>query len=293
MRSTPVPKKIKMKKTVLKIFSRLKMEGYLNLDVKLKEGITAPVIGGLGYGNIFGTEKWMSEVLTALLDGSKGCFVDVGVNIGQTLIKLKSIDRNIEYIGFEPNPICVFYAEKLISINKFPNTKIIPAGISNDNEIVTLKLFSTDTTDSSASIIDNFRPDQAVVQEKNIVVLRDDKIKIDSKIAFIKIDVEGAELMVIEGLNRFIKRDRPGIIIEILPVYKAENQERLGRQNAILKIMKDLQYAILKIMKNPDETLKGVIRIEDIGIHSDASHCDYLFIPEERATEVLEQVNNR
>jgi FkbM family methyltransferase len=281
-----------MKRIFLKVCSKLKILGYFNVEVKLKQGIKAPVMGGLGYDNILGTEKWMSSLLRGLLQRSGGCFVDVGVNIGQTLIKVKSIDRDIEYIGFEPNPICVFYAEKLISSNKFPNAKIIPAGISNTNEIVTLKYFSTDLTDSSASIIDNFRPNSPVLGEKAIAVLNSDKIRIDSKITLIKIDVEGAELMVIEGLKSFLSRDRPAIIIEILPVYEAKNQERLSRQNAIMKIMNDLNYTILRVIKNQDNTLKGVVRIEDFGIHSDIALSDYLLIPGESMEEVLNRINN-
>src|SRR5882724_8814387 len=110
-----------MRTTFLKVLSKLKIVNYFNVEIKLKEGITIPVMGGLGYNNVFGTEKWMSSVLKKILNRSEGCFVDVGVNIGQTLIKVKSIDRNIDYLGFEPNPVCVFYAENLIGINKFPN----------------------------------------------------------------------------------------------------------------------------------------------------------------------------
>jgi len=281
-----------MRTIFLKVLSKLKIVNYFNVEIKSKERITVPVMGGLGYGYVYGIEKWMSSVLKKILNRSEGCFVDVGVNIGQTLIKVKSIDRNIDYLGFEPNPVCVFYVEKLIGINKFPNTKIIPAGVSKDNGIVTLKYFSTDTTDMSASIVDNFRPDQQVFQEKSIVVLNSDTIKIDKKIAILKIDVEGAELMVIEGLKKFIDRDRPYIMIEILPVYKAENQDRLDRQNEILKIVNDLNYAVLKVMKNPDDTLKEIVRISDIGIHGDITHCDYLLIPEEAAAEVLTIANN-
>ena len=290
---TPNPVKKKgMKTVIVKVLSKLRIVNYFNVEIRSKERITVPVMGGLGYGNVFGTEKWMSSVLKKLLKRSEGCFVDVGVNIGQTLIKVKSIDRDIDYLGFEPNPVCVFYAEKLIDLNKFPNTKIIPAGVSNNNEIVTLKYFSTDTTDSSASIVDNFRPYEKVVQERSIVVLNSDTIKIDKKIAILKIDVEGYELMVVEGLKKFIVRDRPYIMIEVLPVYSAEYQDRLDRQRAILKIVNDLNYAVLKVMKNPDDTLKEVVRIPDIGIHGDITHCDYLFIPDEAVAEVLAIVNN-
>ena len=42
-------------------------------------------------------------------------FIDVGVNVGQTLLKLKSISSEINYLGFEPNPNCVNYLKNLIT----------------------------------------------------------------------------------------------------------------------------------------------------------------------------------
>lgn len=274
-----------MRKIIIKLLFKLKILGYLNLGIKINN-IMIPIIGGLGYDNINGTEKWMTEILGLLLNKSEGCFLDVGVNIGQTLLKVKSINPHIEYIGFEPNPVCVFYTEQLIDANKFQNIKIIPTGISNTNKVLTLNYFSDDITDSSASIVENFRPKQKIHQEKSIVVLNNDIIKIEKKISIIKIDVEGAELMVIEGIIEIFERDRPYILIEILPVYDNNNHDRLFRQNEILKIMNNNNYCILKIMKNSDDSLKGFSKIEDFGIHSDLTHCDYLFIPGEKNNEI-------
>lgn len=274
-----------MKKMALKVLFKLKLAGYFNLEVDMG-GIRIPVIGGIGYGNMFGSEKWMRNVLELLLKRFRGCFVDVGVNVGQTLIKVKSIDREIEYIGFEPNPICVFYTERLIAANRFPHTRVIPAGVSNNNEIVTLKYFGTDAVDSAASIIDNFRPDEKVTQEKQVVVVSGGLVQIDRKIGVVKIDVEGAELLVIEGLRAFLERDRPAVVMEILPVYSAGNKDRLSRQEALLTIFRETGYLTHRILKNPDDTLKGIVQIDDIGIHGDVAHSDYIFLPKEAADRI-------
>lgn len=274
-----------MKKIALKVLFKLKLADYFNLEVNA--GATRiPIIGGIGYGNIFGSEKWMRTVLELLLKGFRGCFVDVGVNVGQTLIKVKSIDREIEYIGFEPNPICVFYTERLIAANQFPHTRIIPAGVSNNNEIVTLKYFGADAVDSAASIIDNFRPGEKVMQEKQVVVVSGALVKIDQKIGVVKIDVEGAELFVIEGLRSFLERDRPAVVMEILPVYTAENRDRLTRQETLLGIFREIGYQAHRILKNTDDTLKGIVPIDDIGIHGDVVHSDYIFVPREAADRI-------
>src|SRR5262245_40272959 len=65
------------------------------------------------------TEPWMLEILDGLLARTKGAFIDVGVNVGQTLVKVKSISIDRSYIGFEPNPACLYYVGELIKQNQF------------------------------------------------------------------------------------------------------------------------------------------------------------------------------
>ena len=55
-------------------------------------------------------------MLENLLKKKNGAYLDIGVNIGQTLMKLKSVNPKIEYIGFEPNATCVHYVNKLIDM---------------------------------------------------------------------------------------------------------------------------------------------------------------------------------
>jgi FkbM family methyltransferase len=275
-----------MQLLILKLLYKLKILDYINITCRVNN-IRIPIIGSIGFTNIQGTEKWMLELIKLIHKDQNGCFMDVGVNIGQSLIKVKSVDRNIQYIGFEPNPACVFYCEKLIEKNNFPNTVLIPAGISINSELVTLELFDQDTADSSASIVKEFRPKTSVIRHKRAIVLNEDIIKYGGKVSIIKIDVEGAELYVIEGLLRIIERERPSIIIEILPIYSIDNQERLMRQNRLLEIVKDLRYSIFRINKNSNDSLKGFNELPEISIHSDLTLCDYLIIPSERRSHVL------
>ena len=68
-------------------------------------------------------EVWMGQMLKILLSVNDYAFMDVGVNIGQTLCQVKSIDNKRIYYGFEPNPACNMFVEELIRINKFSNVK--------------------------------------------------------------------------------------------------------------------------------------------------------------------------
>lgn len=269
----------------LKKFQLLQL---INLNYKSGE-IKIPVIRGLGYNNISGTELWMKELLEKLLPKINGSFVDVGVNVGQTLLKVKRLDCNFPYIGFEPNPNCVFYVEELIKKNRFTKCEIVPVGISDTNTIVSLQYFSHDLTDSSASIIEGFRTGTAIALKKNIVVCNYDMLqeKFQMTVGLVKIDVEGAELNVIQGLRQLLTREKPLILMEILPVYQKENTNRLQRQEEIERIMHGMDYQTLRILKNSQDKFEGFERVSVIGIHADVQKSDYLFCPTQRINEFL------
>ena len=268
---------------LIKLIIKLGLLKYFNI-IYNKNNTKIPLIGGMGYENFFGTEQWMKSVLDKLIPISTGCFIDVGTNIGQTLIKIRNIDKEIKYIGFEPNPACIYYVDKLIDANGYQNCEVIPCGISKHNEIITLNSFYKDKADSSASIIEDFRPNQTIVFKSNILAINDEMINKWQNIAagIIKIDVEGAELYVIEGLYRMLKEYRPFIIVEILPVYSSDNLQGIERQAMLLKIMNELNYVILRIMKNELNNFVDFKFLDSIPIHNDISESDYVFVPNEK-----------
>ena len=54
--------------------------------------IRVPLIGGIGFANLDPGEEWMTSILSVLLPRRcPGAFVDVGVNVGQTMLKVKAL----------------------------------------------------------------------------------------------------------------------------------------------------------------------------------------------------------
>lgn len=255
----------------------------LRVTVKINnKKFKIPIIKNVGLSNLLMSEIWMTEVIKKMLTGKRGAFVDVGANIGQTLLKLKSVDENIEYLGFEPNKACVSYLAELIKINKFKNVHIYPIGLYNTDKSANLVMSSGKEVDAGATVITNFRAKKNNSNEIIVDLARADNIKSlinISDISVIKIDVEGAELEVLEGAIGIIKKHCPVIIIEILPVYNEKNIFRLERQEKVENIVNMLNYEIFQIEKTPQGNLKNIERIKTIGIHSDLSRCDYILAP--------------
>jgi len=110
-------------------------------------------------------------------------------------------------------------------------------------------------------------------------------------ISIIKMDVEGSELEVFKGLKKVLSEERPFILCEILPVSSKNDTFRKPRQEEIEKIIKILNYKICRIEKEKNGKLKGLVNLNQFGIHSNLSLSDYLFVPYEIFEDVSKQLN--
>jgi len=257
----------------LKLLPRLNYRHSINVA---GTSIIIPVIKGIGLDNRGITEEWMISILKALVPQKNGAFVDVGVNLGQTLIKLKALFPQQKYLGFEPNPVCLFYCRELIENNRFTNCEIVPVGLSDTTGIVVLS--GTSDIDAAGTIIENFRTSKKLTSTQFVPVFKFEDVVTPAtkeKIGFVKIDVEGAELEVLSGLRNKIATDRPFISCEILPAYQEDNP-RVARQNKIEAILKELNYSLYRVLNG--QHVEKLTRIE---IHGDLDLCEYLFVPAE------------
>jgi len=271
---------------ILKIINKLKLLNHFNLLGKVSlNGVTfkIPVLKKIGIENVYMSEPWMISLLEKI-NLKDGLFIDVGVNIGQTLLKLKSVNKEIQYIGFEPNPTCIFYSNELIKVNQFKNTVLIPTGVADTNGILELNFYSESVADSSASMISNFRPGEPIKFSQYIPVNTIDNVSKNisiKNVEAIKIDVEGAELEVLQSLKKLISENQPVILIEILPVYNESNLPRLERQQKIEDLLNELNYSIYRVNKKANK-FNSLNQIQSIGIHKDLDACDYVFMPNDK-----------
>lgn len=228
-------------------------------------------------------EVGMDDIFRRCLQRKSGAFVDVGANIGQTLVKVIQIDRDREYIGFEPQLSGAFLIDQFLAQNKMPHHFILPIGLSDRRSIEKLGINSSN--DAAASFVSEYRPDGFYSAYIAIATMPGDDVlsALRLRAAVIKIDVEGAELEVIRGLSRTITKDRPFLLFEVLPHFLFRTRTELDdrtkaardrRHSEIERTMKDHGYVLKRIL--PD-------RIEDVeSIQADAKlKFDYLAVPSE------------
>jgi len=279
-----------MNKLVMRILNKLNLLEKVNLIGSItlnNKRFSIPVVGKMGFLNLWMSEQWMIELLEIVTPISNGTFIDVGVNTGQTLLKLKSVSTNIKYIGFEPNPTCIYYVNELIRLNDLRDTELVPVGISSETKVGKLFFYDKSMSDSSASTIEDFRPGEKIERAEYIPLYDINSINetLDLNSAgIIKIDVEGGELEVLMSFEANILNSKPILLLEILPVYKIENSRRLQRQNKIEQLFSDWGYSIHRVDKK-NEQLINVHEIKEIGIHGDLNSCEYVAVPKIKLDE--------
>ncbi|MEM7507608.1 MAG: FkbM family methyltransferase [Pseudomonadota bacterium] len=163
-------------------------------------------------------EPDVKAILRRLLRQRDGAVLDVGANVGQTLLCVLEIDPARRYVGAEPQATATAGISAFLGANRMHDHTILTIGLSDDDGFADLGL--SHANDLAASIHTEFRPEGFYATRMPVPVFRGDTVlaALDSPaVGVIKIDVEGAEHLVLAGLNGTIARDRPHIVFELLP----------------------------------------------------------------------------
>ena len=168
--------------------------------------------------------------------------------------------------------------QNLVKINNFTDCHLENSALSDRKQQVLLG--KNEATDSSASIIENLRPDY--FKDSDLInCISYDELKLNDKISFVKIDVEGAELEVLIGMEDAIKRFKPVILCEILDSFSEEVLDfTQSRADKLCKLLNSYGYAIIQIFQD-GKKIKSYKQVETIKIQQWTLESynlnDYLF----------------
>jgi FkbM family methyltransferase len=165
-------------------------------------------------------EPHLGTVIAALLAQRPGAFIDIGVNVGQTLCKFLAAGGGRRYVGFEPQVACCFYVDQFIRHNGVPDAQVIPVALGEQPGVLELHADNDDVDESASLDTTGFRATMSATRKVLVPVLRGDTALADLKldaVAVLKVDVEGAELEVLRGLPEALRRWRPAVLFEVLP----------------------------------------------------------------------------
>src|SRR5690242_1249624 len=83
-------------------------------------------------------ERWFRELARRLLGLRAGAVLDVGANVGQTLLAILEIEPSRRYIGFEPQASCCAGLNRFIEDNKLTNHTVMAVGLGETSGILAL-----------------------------------------------------------------------------------------------------------------------------------------------------------
>lgn len=142
-------------------------------------------------------------------------FIDIGAHVGTWTINLaKYFDR---VIAFEPDPRAWNSLKKNLELNNIKNVEVIPKAVSNKTGHTQFNLFYNPATNTMMNPTMMGRTDLPIDQLQVETVSIDEFVEsrgIDD-VDFIKVDAEGAELLIVEGALRMFQKQSPDFFIEM------------------------------------------------------------------------------
>ncbi len=185
---------------------------------------------------------------------------DIGANIGYVSLSLaKRVGPQGRVIAFEPIPLNIAAFRDNIAINRITNVRLLECAASDRAGQAVIRLLENPST---ASLVwHNANP---VATEFTIrTVSIDDLVEVGdlSPPTFVKIDVEGAEALVLEGMRRTLAAARPVVFVECSEV---------GRESS-WRLLSELNYLC-----------QSAITRQSVNAFAEYRHSDFLWLPAER-----------
>ncbi|HEY6894636.1 MAG TPA: FkbM family methyltransferase [Rhodanobacteraceae bacterium] len=145
--------------------------------------------------------------------------IDVGAHIGFfTMQMAAAVGPSGRVYAFEPHDLNAELLERSVAENRFSDRVLFRrAAVGASSGTATLT-FPTETLNSGgAYLLRSGTSPLAGNVERQVPVVALDDLGIDRRVAVVKMDVEGAEPLVVQGGRRLLERDRPIVLSELHP----------------------------------------------------------------------------
>jgi FkbM family methyltransferase len=169
------------------------------------------------------------ELLDVLCDRNR-TGVDVGAKVGMYTYRIRA--RSSDVLAFEPIPM---FNRMLRAVFDGKRGRVEPYAVSRERGTAVMRLaYDADGShlQFGRSTIDAANPmanaEVARVEELEVETRTIDEYELPS-VGFIKIDVEGHELAVLDGATRTIERSRPNMLIECNDDHQPDAVAKLRR----------------------------------------------------------------
>ena len=175
--------------------------------------------------------------------------MDLGAHVGYlTMLMARGVGPQGRVISFEPVPETCNALRENVRLNGFENVTTEAAAAGNQEGTLELVCTKGEELSWTASTLAYSQPGEETHITVPVVKL-DDYIQRNSlRPKLIKIDVEGAELAVLQGGRQMLRKIRPVLLVEIHdlgPSHKAQ----------VLHLLREHDYAVTEVQTREREVL--------------------------------------
>ena len=196
--------------------------------------------------------------------------IDLGANIGYfTLLAAKLVGERGKVFAFEPEPKNYSYLVKNIELNNYHNVVALKKAVSDKNGKTKLYICDYDsghhTINQAGGLEAYSRGREIKIEEIDIETIRlDDFLKgKEELIDVIKMDVEGAEVLALTGMDNMIRVNKNlKMFIEFFPLLI----EKMGGspEEFIRRLLEDYNFSIYVIPDDYDAKKGEMIKINSV-----------------------------
>ncbi|MDC0330557.1 FkbM family methyltransferase [Candidatus Pelagibacter sp.] len=186
---------------------------YLNLDIR------DPIDRSVLLFDFYEDEQ-IKYLCTIFKKNKINYFFDIGANCGIYSLVISKLFPKTSTLSFEPIKSTFKKLEKNHSLNPtLKNIKKYNYGLSNKNSKLKMKaLLKNNFIQSGGFGVANNKDNLKNLHTEFAVFKKaDDKFKYKNQVICLKIDVEGHEIFVLEGIKKIINNNKIFLQIEILP----------------------------------------------------------------------------
>ena len=203
--------------------------------------------------------------------------IDVGAHVGYyTLLMAQLVGKNGKVYSFEPDPVNFELLKKSVEINGFENVVLIQKAVSDTTEKI--KLFLGDNDSAINRIYDAKLGDAKKSIDVESVTIDEYFKENDKLFNIIKIDSEGSEAKIINGMEKFLTKNRKLIMMtEFFPFLIKKSGDE---PKQYLKSLENSGFELYNILDDNKETNK--INSESfLKIEPDSEYCTNLLCKKE------------
>jgi FkbM family methyltransferase len=205
--------------------------------------------------------------------------IDIGAQIGYMTCHLASlVGESGRVHSFEPDPNAVGRLRAAVRENGFSWVEVFPVALGDAGGEITF--YVSRTIGWSTALHGTHLTD---LSEIRVPCLRLDDVaaggQIRRPVALVKIDVEGFECSVLDGMQELIAKDRPLLTVEVNPaMLRAGGRSTMDMLGRIARH----EYRFYEIGEVPGILNGGRVQLRLVDPAREMGSCDVLCVPRER-----------